>query len=252
MMIISVKWVDALSLGLFMFFLCGLVSNTVAAEFDCILEPHKMVHVSSPVAGVIDQILVGRGDHVKKGQVLVRLKSDVQKAKVHLARIHAEFNARKASRNKRMGHDRLISENDMDELESKAQAAKAELNVELAKLKQLTIRSPINGVVLDRNHSAGEFIRDEDILKLAELNPLNVEVVVPSPMLNRVKKGRLATVKLGDDKIKDYSAKVAVVDPVIDAASGTIGVRLEISNPQYAIPSGLRCKISFGEVSLTH
>jgi hypothetical protein len=36
-----------------------------------------------------------------------------------------------------------------------------------------------------------------------------------------------------------------VVDPVIDAASGTFGVRLELPNSDYRLPAGLRCKVRF-------
>ena len=38
---------------------------------------------------------------------------------------------------------------------------------------------------------------------------------------------------------------VTVVDQVFDAASGTIGIRLELSNPDYAIPAGLKCQVRF-------
>jgi membrane fusion protein (multidrug efflux system) len=38
---------------------------------------------------------------------------------------------------------------------------------------------------------------------------------------------------------------VSVVDRVIDAASGTFGVRLELPNPNYELPAGLRCRVRF-------
>ena len=44
---------------------------------------------------------------------------------------------------------------------------------------------------------------------------------------------------------KVYKAKVTIVDRVIDAASGTFGVRLELPNPKYRLPAGLKCKVSF-------
>jgi len=243
------KIVSSVVMVLAMVLLCGAARYVDAKEFDCILEPHQVVRISSPVAGVIDTVLVGRGDHVKKNQVLVRLKSGVQKAEVRLARIKAEFDARKAERNKRMHDDKLISESDMDELETKAKVAEAELQVAKAKLEQRTIRSPISGVVLERFHSPGEFVRDDKILKLAETNPLNVEVIVSASMLNEVKKGMDAAVTLGSVAAHKYQAKVVVVDPVVDAASGTVGMRLEIPNPAYAIPSGLKCKIQLISVS---
>ena len=48
-----------------------------------------------------------------------------------------------------------------------------------------TIRSPINGVVVERFMSPGEFPKQERILKLAQLHPLRVEAYVPISMLGR-------------------------------------------------------------------
>ena len=42
-----------------------------------------------------------------------------------------------------------------------------------------------------------------------------------------------------------YSAKVTVVDKLVDAASGTFGVRLELPNPGNQLPAGLKCRINF-------
>jgi multidrug efflux pump subunit AcrA (membrane-fusion protein) len=44
---------------------------------------------------------------------------------------------------------------------------------------------------------------------------------------------------------RKYSARVIIVDRVIDAASGTFGVRLELPNPNYFLPAGLKCKVVF-------
>ena len=44
---------------------------------------------------------------------------------------------------------------------------------------------------------------------------------------------------------KVYKAKVTIVDRVIDAASGTFGVHLELPNPEYHLPAGLKCKVAF-------
>jgi multidrug efflux pump subunit AcrA (membrane-fusion protein) len=46
----------------------------------------------------------------------------------------------------------------------------------------------------------------------------------------------------------ELEAKVMVVDSLIDAASGTFGVRLELPNPGRRIPAGLRCRIEFPKI----
>ena len=57
----------------------------------CMLEPSKQVEVSSPVPGVLDDVLVRRGDPVFAGRILFTLKAGVESAAVELARARAEF-----------------------------------------------------------------------------------------------------------------------------------------------------------------
>ena len=54
-----------------------------------------------------------------------------------------------------------------------------------------------------------------------------------------------AEVRLESQESRKYSAYVIIVDRVIDAASGTFGVRLELPNPDYRVPAGLMCKVVF-------
>ena len=42
------------------------------------------------------------------------------------------------------------------------------------------------------------------------------------------------------------ASEVVVVDHVVDAASGTFGVRLALPNPDHSLPAGLKCHVSFG------
>ena len=44
---------------------------------------------------------------------------------------------------------------------------------------------------------------------------------------------------------KTYNARVILIDQVIDAASGTIRIRLALANPNNAIPAGLNCFVKF-------
>ncbi len=216
-----------------------------AQQFECLLEPHELVKVSSPVAGLLASVDVERGDQVDKGQVIAKLKSNVEQAAVDLARARAEFGQRKVERNEELIKQSLISPSERDQLETDSRTAQLELKQAEAVLSQRIIKSPINGVVVERFLSAGEFVQNDPILKIAQLNPLNVEVIVPVSRLGNIHKGMTALVRPEALVNGDFKAKVVIVDRVIDAASGTIGVRLELPNPDYRIPAGLKCKVSF-------
>jgi multidrug efflux pump subunit AcrA (membrane-fusion protein) len=116
-------------------------------------------------------------------------------------------------------------------------------------LKQRTILSPIDGVVVERTLGPGEYAFDQThLLTVSQIDPLNVEVFVPLSQFRRIRVGASAEVYPEDPVGGRYSANVTVVDRVFDAASGTIGIRLELPNPEYAIPAGLKCQVRFAGV----
>lgn len=82
-------------------------------------------------------------------------------------------------------------------------------------------------------------------MKIAQINPLNVEVILPVTMLGKVKKGMGGVIKPEAPSGVTYRANVVIVDPVVNAASGMFGVRLELPNPESRIPAGVKCQVEF-------
>ena len=70
-------------------------------------------------------------------------------------------------------------------------------------------------------------------------------MVAPASRFKSIKPGTQATVTPELKDVGAMSARVTQVDAVIDAASNTFRVRLELPNPGGTIPSGLRCRIAF-------
>jgi RND family efflux transporter MFP subunit len=233
---------------------CGLLllaAPVMAAEpqdFECLIEPKVTVALSTPVEGIIEKVHVDRGDLVKKGQVVVELESDVERAVVERARVSLEFAERDLARNEELSRTNVISDQDLDEAQSGEEVARVDLQRARAALAQRTIRSPVNGVVIKRHHSPGEYADTRPILELAEVDPLYVEVFAPVSALGSIRPGMTAQVVPEGPLGGSHEATVTVVDSVVDAASGTFGVRLELPNPDHAIPAGLNCRVRLGDV----
>jgi multidrug efflux pump subunit AcrA (membrane-fusion protein) len=79
------------------------------------------------------------------------------------------------------------------------------------------------------------------------VNPLRVEVVLPSSFYASVRLGMPVTVTPDFPGATARTAKVALVDKVIDGASNTFRIRLELPNPDLSLPAGLRCKADLGQ-----
>jgi len=257
--------------------ICAASSPARSAEYaglDCVLEPYEVVELGSPVHGVIQTIYVERNSLVKKGQILADLESDVEKATVELAGARAEltaeiqlrraaleFNQRTQARIDELHEKKAVpfhvkDETDTDLSKSRWQFLKAKdaqrlAALELAKanaiLRLRTIRSPIDGVVVARHKAVGEFVEEQPILRLAQIDPLRVDVIAPVELFGSIREGMHAEVALEHQGNTMYTATVTMVDRVVDAASGTFDVRLELPNPDYGIPSGLKCDLRFVE-----
>jgi RND family efflux transporter MFP subunit len=213
--------------------------------FEGFIEPSEVVDISSQANGILEEVIVERGDRITKGQVIARLNSDIEEAQSALAVARVDFGKRKVLRNEELYKKELVSIHDKDEMETELKIAEQELREAQAKLEIRTIRSTIDGVVVERFLSPGEYVGEDPIMRIACIDPLYVEIVIPAEKFGIIKKGDRAEVSLDIPKPRKYNASVIVVDRVVDAASGTFGVRLILPNTDFVLPAGLKCKVKF-------
>ena len=260
----------------FMSFGQGVSAATLAATYECLIEPSQQVELASPVTGLLDKVLVKRGDRIGKGQILAQLESRAEQASVELARYKSEqvgptraaeskieFSKRKFNRRGDMAAEKLMSVQDRDDAEAEYKLAESELlvakeNKQIARheyqqqsalLNQRTIRSPVDGVVVDQLAFPGEVVEPGStkkvILKVAQLDPLRVHLILPKERFGELTVGMEAEVIPEVPAKSKYQARIKTIDRLVDAASGTFVVYLEMPNPKLATPAGVRCKATF-------
>jgi RND family efflux transporter MFP subunit len=250
-----------------------MTTNASAATFDCVMDPFLTVKLGSPVPSILSDVLVDRGDVVKKGQAVAQMESNVEQAVVAInearAASTAEIESKQAmldmkggvfKRKSDLQTRNVASTQDVETAQAEfnvatqdvslaklnRQMAQLELSRSKALLEERTIRSPLDGVVMQRSLGPGEYVRPEaNIITVASVDPLSVEAYLPVRYYGKIKVGDIGVVHPDDPIGGDHDAKVSIVDQVFDAASGTFGVRLNLPNPDYALPAGLRCRVTF-------
>ncbi|HVB47960.1 MAG TPA: efflux RND transporter periplasmic adaptor subunit [Burkholderiales bacterium] len=250
-----------------------------AQSFECLIQPNQVVEIRSPTEGLIEKVYVQRGDSVKAGEKLVQLESRAERSAVaeakyradmkgHIAaaRERVEYSEKKLERAAELQRRHFVAAQARDDAQAELLVAQSDLedaheNRELARLEYRhaedvldlrTLRSPFNGVVMERTLNPGDLAEagttdGKPILKLAQIDPLRVEVVLPSEYYDKLRlgmKGEVSPDGLGGT----YRATVKVIDRVFDAASGTFGVRLELPNPHGTLPAGVRCHVEFAHL----
>ena len=129
------------------------------------------IQIASPVVGVIDLVRVKRGDRVKKGDVLVQLRSEVEQATLRLNQAQTEYGKRTIERNRDLYQRNLISEQEKDEIIINNQIYGYEMEQTQAQLTQKTIRSPVTGIVVETFLDQGEYVGEEPIMQVVQLDP---------------------------------------------------------------------------------
>lgn len=248
-------------------------AELVDERFDCLIEPKMTVLIGAPSQGVLDSVEVTRSESVTEGQVVARLRSDVQQAALNQARARArmksEIQAREADlelaelnmkRTEELFAKKMIPQQQRDEARAELEVARMALKQaqdnrtlnehEFAQantlVEQRIVRSPIDGVVVEQRAYPGEFVYENPIMAIAQIDPLRVEAIVPARYYGRIHAGASVHIEpeLELGSVGGLDATIASVDPVIDAASGTFSVHLDLPNTEHTIPGGQRCTLA--------
>lgn len=247
-----------------------------AQQMGCIIEPERVAEVGSPVIGVIESVLVERGDYVRKGQALALLRREIERASLVVAKSRAaaeaevmaatanhEFALKRRQRAEDLHKKAFISAQALDQAVAEADVAHQklvqareqqsilndELSLAKVRMEERTIRSPFDGIVAERYFSAGERIEERPLARVVKVDPLRVEVVVPGALFGNIVNGSEAEVTPDLQGAVPVRTKVTLVDKVLDAPSNTFRVRLTLPNPGGVLPAGMRCKVEFAAVA---
>lgn len=251
-------------------FLSLLTAGTLqAAPLRCVIEPDRAAEVGSPVIGVVESINVERGDFVREGQLLAKLRSNVERASVGAAEARAqagadlrgakanyEFMLQKQTRAEELVQKNFISQQALDQVRAETSVARQkfiqaqeqqrvasqELELAQAQLRQRLVRAPFDGIVAERYVTVGERVEDKPMFRVAKVNRLRVEIIVPAALVGSIRTGMVAKVTPDIPNSAAIEAKVVLVDTLVDAASNTFRVRAELPNADGSVTSGLRCR----------
>ncbi len=213
-----------------------IVEYTATVEADV----KNNIAPSTPVR--IEKIFVEVGDRVNKGQKLVQMDAaNLQQTKLQLDNQEIEFNR-------------------VDELYKVGGASKSEwdaakMNLDVRRtaynnlLENTQLLSPISGVVTARNYDNGDmYSGGNPVLVVERIAPVKLVVNVSETYFPLVKVGAPATIKLDVYGNEEFTGKVSLIYPTIDASTHTFPVEITIANANQRVRPGMfgRVILNFG------
>ena len=235
----------------------------------CVIQPIRTADIGTQVAGVVASIEVERGDSVNKGQVLARMRAEVEQATSSAAHTRASSEAewraamageqlarQKLQRSHTLASQNFLSGQAVELSESEYRVARErvamardqravaarEAGSAAAQLSLRVLRAPFDGVITERHANPGERFEEKPLFRVADISRLRVDVVASTALFGRVKPGQLFTIRPDLPGAAARAAKVVQIDQVLDPASNTFRLRLEMNNHDASLPAGLRCR----------
>ena len=212
------------------------------------IEAYADATVIAKVGGEVREILVEEGDDVGRGQILARLDGD----RLRLEKNQAEANLRKLQRDFQRNVDLkdkgLISEGDFEKIQYEMEALQATFELAALELDYTEIKAPIDGVISERFVKIGNTIGvNEPTFQVTSLEPLVSYLHVPEREYRRINPKQTASIEIDALAGVSFDATVARVSPVVDPATGTFKITIEVSDPSRRLKPGM-----FGRINIVY
>lgn len=240
--------------------------ETSTPSIEAFTEPYRDIAVSAAEMGPLAEVRVKEGDVVKAGDIIAIMNDEVLRASLEVARRSmtvegaiksglADVNMKTAELEKlrQLRERNHASQQEVDRVSTELQVAEARLqsvreDLEVksleakrieAQLEQRIIRAPIDGVITELAHEAGEFVSPSEptIARLVQLDPLMIVFSVPLAQRNSVKTSEVVSLKIGPT---DQTAEgtVEYVSPTPDSSNSSVRVKVRLPNADRRFQSG--------------
>lgn len=222
------------------------MAQATSAPFRDVVEAlgntkaNEQVLITSKYADVVDEVSFSDGQIVSKNDILVRLNSQEEAAKVKELEANLAESVSQLNRFQDLLSKKATSKSQVEEQEAKTKAISAQLLSARTKLNELTIKAPFDGVLGFREISVGAYVKAGDIItSLDDLSLVKVDFSVPERFYTTMAIGQTVEADSVAYQGQSFIGKIASIDPRIDPITRTVKVRAEISNPEFKLRPGM-------------
>ena len=212
------------------------------------IEAFAEADVIAKVEGEVREVLVEEGAEVTVGQVIAHLDGDRLRLELNESQARLRKMQRDFERNKDLREKGLLSEGDFEKLQYDLEALQASYNLASLELDYTQIRAPITGVISERYIKIGNTIRVGDPLyRVTGLDPLVAYLHIPEREYRQIIADQPVAIDIDALGGQSIVAAVTRVSPIVDPATGTFKITIEIRDNERRIKPGM-----FGRISIVY
>ncbi|MBW4891154.1 efflux RND transporter periplasmic adaptor subunit [Mucilaginibacter sp. HMF5004] len=225
-----------------------IVKDTVfanAIDVTGSIAANEQVELRSETAGNITGIFFNEGQHVNKGQLLVKVYDQDLQASLKQIQVQIKLAEQTEYRNKILLSKQAISKEEYDISETSLNSYQAQAELIKAQIKKTEVRAPFSGIIGLRNISPGGYLSPQgSIATLVNIDPAKITFTVPERYLSLIHVGSKINFNVESSRDK-FTGAVYAIEPNIDIESRSVTLRAKADNKNGALKAGAFAKIHF-------
>jgi HlyD family secretion protein len=241
----------------------GQISQTVSANGT--INPVSVVSVGTQVSGRVKNLYVDHNSKVRQGQILLELDASLldaqlkqSRANIQSASAALDLATSNETRMRDLYAQEYVSRQELDSAvqarktaSAQLQSAQAQTERDQANLGYAVVRSPVAGVVIDRQVEVGQTVASSfqtpTLFKIAQdLAQMQIDASFAEADIGNIRVGQTArfTVDAFPDRSFEGSVKLIRLNPTIQQNVVTYNVVIDVNNPDLILLPGMTAYVS--------
>jgi membrane fusion protein (multidrug efflux system) len=205
----------------------------------------KGVSLSNDAPGLVTRIHFESGAVVKRGQVLVELDTNLERAQLASAMARKALATTTYQRTKNLVDKAALPQAQLDADDAQLKAATTDVDAIQAQIAKKTIRAPFSGRLGIRAVNLGQYLTaGTPVTVLETVEAVHVDFTLPQQRLPDIATGMPVRVTLQTDADHPLDGAIAAVDPSIDPATRAIKLRADVPNRDERLRPGMFVRVT--------
>lgn len=198
------------------------------------------VTISTDLAGIISQISFRSGVTAKKGDVLVKLDTQLEDAQLRSAEARRDLAKISFERQRSLRVSGAVSQSDYDSAESEFRQATAAVDEARALIARKTITAPFDGLLGIRQVDLGQYLNvGAPIVQLQSTDPIYADFALPQQNFEQIAVGKKLRVKAAGISGDDFEGEITAVDSHLDESTRNLTIRGKVRNAENKLRPGM-------------
>lgn len=217
--------------------------HPVSLSVRGVTEADLKVTLRAETSSTVSEVIIDKGQQVKKGDPILTLDIKDRKAKLEEAKATVESKEIEYTAAQKLFEKNFAPKTSLAKSKAAYEEAKAHLSQMELDLKNTKIQAPFEGIVDSKKVDIGQFVNvGDELVTLVDLDPIKISVPVSEEKINLLERGQKSTIKAINGT--PFEGSVTYISRVADPATRTYQVEIKADNPDYKIPDGMTVEAS--------